>query len=135
MASNNLLDEASAIINLENPTRKDMVKLSKIEYNMAVEASQASQLALQEEEAYNLTRSDTILQERWRHKSITEATEIWKYVAEKEHWQYRSMKEAAKTMRQVIQSVRWFKISVYSSERENDEFMFNNYNYNDSAPE
>jgi hypothetical protein len=38
------------------------------------------------------------------------------------------MKEKAKWMRQVISSVRWFKISVYSSEKENDEIMCNNYN-------
>jgi hypothetical protein len=33
------------------------------------------------------------------------------------------MKEDAKWMWQVIASVRWFKISVYSSEKENDEMM------------
>ena len=104
-----------------------MVTLSRIEFDMAVAASAASTLALEEEEAYNLTRSNTILEERWRHKSITEASEVWKYVAEKEHWIYRSMKEKAKWMWQVIGSVRWFKISVYSSEKENDEQMWANY--------
>lgn len=131
MEWSNLLDEASAIINSEYPTRKDMVKLSKIEFNMAVVASASSTLALEEEEQYNLLRSETILEEKSRKKSITEATEIWKYVAEKEHWTYRSMKEKAKGMWNTINSVRWFKISVYSVEKENDESMFSNYKWLD----
>lgn len=128
MEWSSLIKKASEIIHSEYPTRKDMVKLSRIEFDMAVAASTASTLALEEEENYNLKRSNVVLEERWRHKSITEATEIWKFVAEKEHWWYRSMKEKAKWMRQVISSVRWFKISVYSSEKENDEIMCNNYN-------
>lgn len=129
MEWNNLLEEASKIINSEYPTRKDMVKLSKIEFNMSVVASNASNQALAEEEQYNLTRSETILEEKSRKKSITEAAEIWKYVAEKEHWAYRSMKEKAKGMWNTINSVRWFKISVYSVEKENDESMFTNYKW------
>jgi hypothetical protein len=76
MEWNNLLDEASAIINSNSPTRKDMVKLSKIEFNMAVAASKASTLALEAEEQYNLKRSEVVLEEKGRKKSITEATEI-----------------------------------------------------------
>jgi hypothetical protein len=38
------------------------------------------------------------------------------------------MKEDAKWMWQVIASVRWFKIAVYSSEKENDEAAAINYN-------
>ena len=76
MEWNNLLEEASKIINSEYPTRKDMVKLSKIEFNMAVVASASSTLALEEEEQYNLLRSETILEEKSRKKSITEAAEI-----------------------------------------------------------
>lgn len=133
MEWSSLVSKASEIIHSEYPTRKDMVKLSRIEFDMAVAASTASTLALEEEENYNLKRSNVVLEERWRHKSITEATEIWKFVAEKEHWWYRSMKEKAKWMRQVISSVRWFKISVYSSEKENDEIMCNNYNWVDIA--
>lgn len=131
MEWNNLLEEASKIINSEYPTRKDMVKLSKIEFNMSVVASNASNLALAEEEQYNLTRSETILEEKSRKKSITEATEIGKYVAEKEHGIYRSMKEKAKWMWNTINSVRGFKISVYSVEKENDESMFSNYKWLD----
>lgn len=126
-----LLDEASAIINSEFPTRKDMVKLSRIEFNMAVVASSTSTLALEAEEQYNLKRSETILEEKARKKSITEATEIWKFVAEKEYGWYRSMKEKAKGMWNTINSVRWFKISVYSVEKENDESMFSNYKWLD----
>ncbi len=123
------MDEASTIINSEIPTRKDMVKLSRIEFNMAVVASSTSTLALEAEEQYNLKRSETILEEKSRKKSITEATEIWKYVAEKEFWTYRSMKEKAKGMWNTINSVRGFKISVYSVEKENDESMFSNYKW------
>lgn len=126
-----LLDDASAIINSEFPTRKDMVKLSRIEFNMAVVASSTSTLALEAEEKYNLKRSETILEEKSRKKSITEAAEIWKYVAEKEYGWYRSMKEKAKGMWNTINSVRWFKISVYSVEKENDESMFSNYKWLD----
>lgn len=128
MEWSSLVKKASEIIHSEYPTRKDMVKLSRIEFDMAVAASTASTLALEEEENYNLKRSNVVLEERSRKKSITEATEIWKFVAEKEHWWYRSMKEKAKWMWQVISSVRWFKISVYSSEKENDEIMWTNYN-------
>jgi hypothetical protein len=64
MEWSNLLDEASAIINSNSPTRKDMVKLSKIEFNMAVVASKASKSALEEEEKYNWTKTNTTLQER-----------------------------------------------------------------------
>lgn len=123
------LEKASEIIHSEYPTRKDMVKLSRIEFDLAVEASNASELALTEEENYNLKKSDVILEEKGRKKPITEAVEIWKYVAEKEHWCYRSMKEKAKWMWQTIESIRWFKISVYSSERENDELMNSNYKW------
>jgi hypothetical protein len=42
------------------------------------------------------------------------------------------MKEDAKWMWQVIASVRWFKIAVYSSEKENDEMMWANYTGLDS---
>ena len=125
----NLVDEASDIINSEYPTRKDMVRLSKIEFDMSVVASKASEVALQEEENYNFKRSSVVLDERWKKRSITEATEVWKYVAEKEHWCYRSMKEKAKWMWQIVASVRWFKISVYSSEKENDEMMWSNYTW------
>ena len=131
MEWSSLLEEASAIINSEYPTRKDMVTLSRIEFNMAVSASTASTLALEEEEKYNLKRSEIVLEEKSRKKSITEATEIWKYVAEKEHWHYRSMKEKSKGMWNTINSVRWFKISVYSVEKENDESMFTNYKWLD----
>lgn len=126
-----LLEEASAIINSEMPTRKDMVKLSRIEFNMSVLASKESTLALSEEEQYNLRRSEVVLEEKGRKKPITEATEIWKFVAEKEHWNYRSLKEKAKGMWNTINSVRWFKISVYSVEKENDESMFSNYKWLD----
>lgn len=129
MEWNNLLDQASAIINSEMPTRKDMVKLSRIEFNMSVLASKESTLALSEEEQYNLRRSEVVLEEKGRKKPITEATEIWKFVAEKEHWNYRSLKEKAKGMWNTINSVRWFKISVYSVEKENDESMFSNYKW------
>lgn len=122
------LEKASEIIHSEYPTRKDMVKLSRIEFDLAVEASKASELALAEEENYNLRKSNVILEEKGRKKPITEAVEIGKYVAEKEHWCYRSMKEKAKWMWQTIESIRWFKISVYSSEKENDEIMWINYN-------
>lgn len=131
MEWNNLLEEASAIINSEMPTRKDMVKLSRIEFNMSVLASKESTLALSEEEQYNLRRSEVVLEEKGRKKPITEATEIWKFVAEKEHWNYRSLKEKAKGMWNTINSVRWFKISVYSVEKENDESMFSNYKWLD----
>lgn len=124
-----LIHEASEIINLPNPTRRDMIKLSRIEFNIAVYASEASRLALEEEERYNLRKSETTLEEKGRKKPITEAVEIWKFVAEKEHWCYRSMKEKAKWMWQTIESIRWFKISVYSSERENDELMNSNYKW------
>lgn len=123
------LEKASEIIHSEYPTRKDMVKLSRIEFDLAVEASKASELALAEEENYNLRKSEVILEEKGRKKPITEAVEIGKYVAEKEHWCYRSMKEKAKWMWQTIESIRWFKISVYSSERENDELMNSNYKW------
>lgn len=96
---------------------------------MSVLASKESTLALSEEEQYNLRRSEVVLEEKGRKKSITEATEIWKFVAEKEHWNYRSMKEKAKGMWNTINSVRWFKISVYSVEKENDESMFSNYKW------
>ena len=131
MEWSSLLDEASAIINSEYPSRKDMVKLSKLEFNMATVAMNASTLASEEEEKYNLKKTETTLEEKGRKKSITEATEIGKFVAEKEYWDYRSMKEKAKWMWNVISSVRWFKISVYSSEKENDEQMFNNYKWLD----
>ena len=131
MEWNKLLEEASAIINSEMPTRKDMVKLSRIEFNMSVLASKESTLALSEEEQYNLRRSEVVLEEKGRKKPITEATEIWKFVAEKEHWNYRSLKEKAKGMWNTINSVRWFKISVYSVEKENDESMFSNYKWLD----
>ena len=124
-----LLEEAWEIINSEYPTRKDMVKLSRIEFNMSVLASKESTLALSEEEQYNLRRSEVVLEEKGRKKPITEATEIWKFVAEKEHWNYRSLKEKAKGMWNTINSVRWFKISVYSVEKENDESMFSNYKW------
>ena len=106
-----------------------MVRLSKIEFDMSVVASKASEVALQDEENYNFKRSSVVLDERWKKRSITEATEVWKYVAEKEHWCYRSMKEKAKWMWQIVASVRWFKISVYSSEKENDEMMWSNYTW------
>ena len=131
MEWSSLIDEASAIINSEYPSRKDMVKLSKLEFNMATVAMNASTLASEEEEKYNLKKTETTLEEKGRKKSITEATEIGKFVAEKEYWDYRSMKEKAKWMWNVISSVRWFKISVYSSEKENDEQMFNNYKWLD----
>lgn len=131
MEWSNLLDDASAIINSEYPTRKDMVKLSRIEFNMAIVASTTSTLASEAEEQYNLKRSETILEEKSRKKSITEAAEIWKYVAEKEYGCYRSMKEKSKGMWNTINSVRWFKISVYSVEKENDESMFSNYKWLD----
>ncbi|MBO7696121.1 MAG: hypothetical protein J6T10_26095 [Methanobrevibacter sp.] len=60
----NLVDEASDIINSEYPTRKDMVRLSKIEFDMSVVASKASEVALQEEENYNFKRSSVVLDER-----------------------------------------------------------------------
>ena len=53
-----------------------MVKLSRIEFNMYVLASKTSTEALSEEEQYNLKRSETVLEEKARKKSITEATEI-----------------------------------------------------------
>lgn len=131
MEWNKLLEEASAIINQEYPTRKDMVKLSRIEFNMAVLANQESTKALEKEEQYNLKRSEVVLEEKGRKKSITEAAEIGKYVAEKEFWFYRSAKEKAKGMWNTINSVRWFKISVYSVEKENDEWMMMNYKWLD----
>jgi hypothetical protein len=76
MEWNSLSEQASKIINSEYATRKDMRELSKIEFNMAVVAKQASVLAIQQEEKYNLTKSNTTLEERARKKSITEATEI-----------------------------------------------------------
>ena len=125
----NLIKEATDIIHSEYPTRRDMVQLSRIEFDMSVEAMEASRLASEKEEEYNLKRSEVVLEERWRKRSITEATEIWKYVAEKECWCYRTMKQKAKDMWNVIDSIRWFKIAVYSSEKESDDAMNKNYNF------
>lgn len=79
------IQKASEIIHSEYPTRRDMVKLSRIEFDLAVDASKASELASIEEENYNLRKSEVILEEKGRKKSITEAVEIGKHVAEKEH--------------------------------------------------
>ena len=76
MEWNSLSEQAAKIINSEYATRKDMRELSKIEFNMAVAAKEASVLAIQQEEKYNLTKSNTTLEERARKKSITEAAEI-----------------------------------------------------------
>ena len=64
MEWSSLVSKASEIIHSEYPTRKDMVKLSRIEFDMAVAASTASTLALEEEENYNLKRSNVVLEER-----------------------------------------------------------------------
>ena len=60
----NLIEKAEKIIHLEYPTRRDMVELSRIEFDMAKEASKASRLASQEEEMYNLKKSKVALEEK-----------------------------------------------------------------------
>lgn len=127
MERGTLIERASKIIHSAQPNRRDMVELSRIEFDMAVCASSAWEIASAEEESYNLKKSEVTLEEKGRKKPITEAVEIWRYVAEKEHWCYRGMKQKSKDMWGVVESVRWFKISVYSSEKENDEMQNNWY--------
>lgn len=124
-----ILNNVSEIINLPQPTRKDMVQLSRLEFNLALIARQLSIASLEEEERYNLKKSSVTLEEKWRKRWVTESVEMWKYVAERENWWYRSMKESAKTLWNTIDSIRWFKISVYSAEREMDSAAGNNFKF------
>lgn len=126
-----LTDEAQKIINQKAQTEEDIIQLSKIVYMMSSLYRDKMNLANEQEQMYNLVRSQETQTAIESWKKITEAAEIWKRIAEEKHWDYRVMEADCKWMLQVMNSIREFKIAWYVSNKGTTEFISNNRNLNE----
>ena len=126
-----LTDEAQKIINQKAQTEEDIIQLSKIVYMMSSLYKDKMNLANEQEQMYNLVRSQETKKAMESWKKITEAAEIWKWIAEKKYWDYRVMEADCKWMLQVMNSIREFKIAWYVANKWTNDFISNNRNMNE----
>ena len=126
-----LTDEAQKIINQKAQTEEDIIQLSKIVYMMSSLYREKMNLANEQEQMYNLVRSQETKKAMESWKKITEAAEIWKWIAEEKHWDYRVMEADCKGMLQVMNSIREFKIAWYVANKWTTDFISNNRNLNE----
>jgi hypothetical protein len=90
-------------------------------------------LANEQEQMYNLTRSQETQKAMESWKKITEAAEIGKLKAEEQYWDYRTMEADCKWMLQVMNSIREFKIAWFVSNKWTTDFISNNRNMKDDT--
>jgi aconitase A len=90
-------------------------------------------LANEQEQKYNLTRSQETQKAMESWKKITEAAEIGKLKAEEQYGDYRTMEADCKWMLQVMNSIREFKIAWFVSNKWTTDFISNNRNMKDDA--
>ena len=126
-----LTDEAQKIINQKAQTEEDIIQLSKIVYMMSSLYKDKMNLANEQEQMYNLVRSQETKKAMESWKKITEAAEIWKWIAEDKYWDYRVMEADCKWMLQVMNSIREFKIAWYVANKWTNDFISNNRNMNE----
>lgn len=126
-----LTDEAQKIINQNAQTEEDIIQLSRIVYMMSSLYRDKMNLANEQEQMYNLIRSQETQKAMESWKKITEAAEIGKRIAEEKCWDYRTMEADCKWMLQVMNSIREFKIAWYVSNKGTTEFISNNRNLNE----
>lgn len=126
-----LTDEAQKIINQKAQTEEDIIQLSKIVYMMSSLYKDKMNLANEQEQMYNLVRSQETKKAMESWKKITEAAEIWKWIAEEKYWDYRVMEADCKWMLQVMNSIREFKIAWYVANKWTNDFISNNRNMNE----
>ena len=126
-----LTDEAQKIINQKAQTEEDIIQLSKIVYMMSSLYKDKMNLANEQEQMYNLVRSQETKKAMESWKKITEAAEIWKWIAEEKYWDYRVMEADCKWMLQVMNSIREFKIARYVANKWTNDFISNNRNMNE----
>jgi len=128
-----LTDEAQKIINQNAQTEEDIIQLSKIVYMMSSLYRDKMNLANEQEQRYNLTRSQETQKAMDSWKKITEAAEIGKLKAEEKYWDYRTMEADCKWMLQVMNSIREFKIAWFVSNKWTTDFISNNRNMKDDT--
>lgn len=128
-----LTDEAQKIINAPAQTEDDIIQLSKIVYMMSSLYRDKMNLANEQEQMYNLTRSQETQKAMESWKKITEAAEIGKLKAEELYWDYRTMEADCKGMLQVMNSIREFKIAWFVSNKWTTDFISNNRNMKDDT--
>lgn len=126
-----LTDEAQKIINQKAQTEEDIIQLSKIVYMMSSLYKDKMNLANEQEQMYNLVRSQETKKAMESWKKITEAAEIWKWIAEEKYGDYRVMEADCKWMLQVMNSIREFKIAWYVANKWTNDFISNNRNMNE----
>lgn len=126
-----LTDEAQKIINAPAQTEDDIIQLSKIVYMMSSLYRDKMNMANEQEQMYNLVRSQETQKAMESWKKITEAAEIGKLKAEEQYWDYRIMEADCKGMLQVMNSIREFKIAWYVSNKWTTDFISNNRNLNE----
>ena len=126
-----LTDEAQKIINQKAQTEEDIIQLSKIVYMMSSLYREKMNLANEQEQMYNLVRSQETRKAMESWKKITEASEIWKLIAEEQYGDYRVKQADCKWMLQVMMSIREFKIAWYVSNKWTTDFISNNRNLNE----
>ena len=126
-----LTDEAQKIINQKAQTEEDIIQLSKIVYMMSSLYKEKMNLANEQEQMYNLVRSQETKKAMEGWKKITEAAEIWKWIAEEKYGDYRVMEADCKWMLQVMNSIREFKIAWYVANKWTNDFISNNRNLNE----
>lgn len=126
-----LTDEAQKIISQKAQTEEDIIQLSKIVYMMSSLYREKMNLANEQEQMYNLVRSQETKKAMESWKKITEASEIWKLMAEEQYWDYRVKEADCKGMLQVMNSIREFKIAWYVSNKWTTDFISNNRNLNE----
>lgn len=128
-----LTDEAQKIINQNAQTEEDIIQLSKIVYMMSSLYRDKMNLANEQEQRYNLTRSQETQKAMESWKKITEAAEIGKLKAEEQYGDYRTMEADCKWMLQVMNSIREFKIAWFVSNKWTTDFISNNRNMKDDT--
>ena len=126
-----LTDEAQKIINQKAQTEEDIIELSKIVYMMSSLYRDKMNLANEQEQMYNLIRSQETQKAMESWKKVTEAAEIGKRIAEEKYGDYRTMEADCKWMLQVMNSIREFKIAWYVANKGTTEFISNNRNMNE----
>jgi len=126
-----LTDEAQKIILAPVQTEDDIIQLSKIVYMMSSLYREKMNIANEQEQMYNLTRSQETQKAMESWKKITEAAEVGKLKAEEQYWDYRTMEADCKGMLQVMNSIREFKIARFVANKWTTDFISNNRNLNE----
>ncbi|MBO7713848.1 MAG: hypothetical protein J6S85_09790 [Methanobrevibacter sp.] len=122
MEEDTLIDKATRIIHSDGCTKDDLVEISRVEFDMAVQYYKAMRLLGEATDKYNKIKSDRTVELRKAGLSMAESTETAKQIALDKIPDLTEMEKVCNGFKEVISSVRGFKIAEYVKGNETEQY-------------